>query len=246
MMVLAWLAIALAGLLIGATSIGGVLVVPALTAGLGIGLPQAIAASSFAFLITGLVAVLHWRRPHLRLRQAPLPLMLSALLGAALGAAFAHLLPAAWLATWIAVLAGVSGLQALRHSLLPPSVLQAATAPALAPAAWAVLGLLVGVGSALSGTGGPVMLLPVLMLLRQPLAASVLAAQAVQVPIALAASATHLLAQRLDGVLGAAVAGVLLLGALLGRRLALRMPHRAMLATTAGVLLLTGLWFQFK
>ena len=54
---LAWAVIALAGAAIGATSIGGVLVVPALSSLLGVPLPEAIAASSLAFLVTGAYAL---------------------------------------------------------------------------------------------------------------------------------------------------------------------------------------------
>ncbi|MFY9512526.1 MAG: hypothetical protein WAQ05_16280, partial [Rubrivivax sp.] len=50
------LALLVAGLAVGATSIGGVLVVPALTDWGGITPERAIAASSFAFAFTGAAA----------------------------------------------------------------------------------------------------------------------------------------------------------------------------------------------
>ena len=56
----------------------------------------------------------------------------------------------------------------------------AEAAPLLPMPFLAALGVLVGVGSALTGTGGPVLLLPLLMLCRQPLPFAVVAAQAIQ------------------------------------------------------------------
>jgi len=240
MTLLAWFTVALAGLAIGATSIGGVLVVPAITAWLGVPLPEAIAASSLAFLVTGLISVLSWRAPHWRLPRADTRLLVGALVGAAAGAALAAAVPGSWLRVWIGGLALLSGLQALR--LWQRGTPSDTGALRLKPGLVLPLGLLVGAGSALSGTGGPVMLLPLLLLMRQPMLASVTTAQAIQIPIALSASATHLVAGRIDGWLGAALAGVLLLGALAGRALARRTGQAPLLALTGTVLAATGVW----
>jgi uncharacterized membrane protein YfcA len=104
------------------------------------------------------------------------------------------------------------------------------------------MGLLVGVGSALSGTGGPVMLLPLLMLRHCPFERSVQVALVLQVPIALAATVTHAAAGRLDLGYGVAVALLLLAAAETGRRLSRRWPRRVLQAVTAVLLVGTGLW----
>ncbi len=228
------LLVLLAGAAIGATAIGGVLVVPALTGVAGLPVGAAIAASSFGFLLTGLLG---WRGAALAQGAARWwPLHVAALAGAASGALLVHQVAPAAVRLWVAVLAVGSGLYtlwAMRHAEPPPRALPGT-------AALLLVGAAVGCGSALSGTGGPVLLLPVLMLLGLPTLPSVLAAQAVQLPIALAATGTHALAGRLDWTLGAAVGAALLLGAWAGRRLARRVDARRLRRLTALALIATG------
>lgn len=232
----------LAGLAIGATSIGGVLVVPALTAVAGLPLPQAIAATSLAFLIVG-----GWTLRQLWRQRRALPgglpaLLLAALAGAVAGAWLVPHVPAGWVQGWVGALALASGvygwLTAARavdgHRRWP------------AAAALAALGLVVGIGSALSGTGGPVLLLPLLLLAGLPAAPSVLAALAVQVPIALSSTLTHGLLGTLERPqvwLGLALGALLVTGASLGVALARRFSPRGLRRVTALVLVLTGVWF---
>lgn len=232
----------LAGLAIGATSIGGVLVVPALTVVAGLPLPQAIAATSLAFLIVG-----GWTLRQLWQRRRALPdglgaLLLAALAGAVAGAWLVPQVPAAWVQGWVGALALASG----AYGWLTAA--RAADGRRRWPAAavLATLGLLVGVGSALSGTGGPVLLLPLLLLAGLPAAPSVLAALAVQVPIALASTVTHGLLGTLarpQMLLGLALGVLLVAGASLGMVLAHRSSPQALRRGTALALVLTGLWF---
>ena len=239
-MLIAWLLIALAGLAIGATSIGGVLVVPALHRWMGLEIADAMALSSQAFLWTGLWAL--WRLPRLGmdLLRRDGVLLLMALFGAVLGVWLSTQVPAPWIRSWIGALALLSGSYGLWRAR--------GSAEGALPRAWpgapaqAVLGTLVGIGSALSGTGGPVLLLPLLMLRRCPFERSVQVALVLQVPIALAATATHAVAGRLDLGWGMAVALVLLTAAEMGRRLSHRCSRRALQIATAALLLGTGVW----
>lgn len=239
--VLAWLVIALAGVAIGATAIGGVLVVPALTSLIGVPLPVAIAAASLAFLVTGAFAL---TGPGLLARASQeWPLLLAALVGAVAGALLTGWVPGVAIRWWIGLLALASGLHALWRLRRTRASPEKPWPDALAQA---LIGGAVGLGSALSGTGGPVLLLPLLMLAQRPLARSVVAAQLIQLPIAVAASTAHALAGRLDFLLGAGVAVALVLGAWAGRRLAAGRDVRVLQSLTAGVLLLTGVWFVFS
>ena len=53
---------------------------------------------------------------------------------------------------------------------------------------WLLIGLIGGIGSALTGTSGPVIALPLLLLRRWPVRCALGCAQVMQVPIALAAT----------------------------------------------------------
>jgi uncharacterized membrane protein YfcA len=238
MFLLVALAALVAGLLIGITGIGGVLVVPALTEAAQVPLDRAIAASMFAFLLTGGVAAA------LHLGRAPLPratliaLCVSAAAGALAGAATLDALPAAAVRIFIAILAIVSGIQALAGSRAAGRALPGTTALAF-------LGLAVGFGSAISGTGGPVMLIPILLLIGVPLVTAITLALAAQVPIALAATAVNAFAGRLDWLLGMALGVPLIAGAVAGAWLSRRMPGRALTFAVAGALIAMGLWYGY-
>lgn len=243
------LVVAFAGMAIGATSLGGALVVPALTDLSGASVPTALAASSFAFLLTGVVALQGLGADRRSTWEALRILLVAALVGAALGAWMSDRVPAQALRTWVGLLALTSGLLALwteRVAAAPSAVPDAHTGRGTgwpSPSRQAMIGLGVGLGSALSGTGGPLVLLPVLMFLRTPVRAAVAAAQIVQMPVALAASAAHIGAGRLDPTLGVGVAVVLVAGAWLGRRVAVDVPPRRLRIATAGVLVATGLFY---
>src|SRR5438046_10369963 len=82
-MIAATLMVLLAGLAIGATGIGGILVVPVLTGLGGHAVLESIAASSCAFLFTGIVAFWRQRRSA---ESAPWGVYGAALAGALAGA----------------------------------------------------------------------------------------------------------------------------------------------------------------
>lgn len=242
------LLIVVAGAAIGATSIGGVLVVPALTSIADIAMPRAVAASSFGFLLTGLWA---WRNAlwgpggaHDRnaagsAARRQWVLNSAAFAGAIVGVVLLQFFPASWARLWIATLALASGVYAF---VTAGRVSKAAHALPNLPALTA-LGVFVGIGSALSGTGGPVMLLPILLLIGVPVAPAIATALAVQLPIAVAASATHLYAGTLDLPLGAMVGLALIGGAWLGHRVAARADPITLRRAVAIVLIMTGVWF---
>lgn len=233
-------AILLAGWLIGATGIGGVLVVPVLNQLQGIALPRAIAAASLAFALPGLAAAWRLRAVGRGFPAGLVLLTLCALPGAALGALLVHHVSVDALIAGMALLALGSGSWGLWR---PPQVQDAAPLP---PLATAVLGAGVGLGSALTGTGGPVLLVPLLMLLRQPLRDTLPAAQAIQLPVAICAAAGHAWAGALDWRLALAVGAVLLLGALAGQWSAPRTPALLLHRLVCVLLILTGGWFAAR
>jgi uncharacterized membrane protein YfcA len=225
-----------AGLLIGLTGIGGVILVPVLTGVAGVPLERAIAACMLGFFFSSVYAAfIHLRRARLPLRPVA-ALCLAAAAGAALGAATLDDLPEIGVRLFVAALALASGLHALatRHA---PS--------ARAPGAGLLvfLGIVVGYGSAISGTGGPVMLIPVLFFLRTPVASAIALGVASGLPITVAATAVYAAAGRIDYTLALTLTAFLIAGVYAGAKLLHRFSGRALTMAVAWTLIGVGLWF---
>jgi uncharacterized membrane protein YfcA len=88
------------------------------------------------------------------------------------------------------------------------------------PAAWAAGGLGTGLASALTGTSGPMVGLPLLTWAGLPGASRLALAQALQLPVALGAGVVYAGAAVLPWAAGAACTALLCAGVLLGSRLA--------------------------
>jgi hypothetical protein len=227
-----------AGLLVGLTGIGGVLLVPVLTGAAGLPLERAVAACMLGFLFSGLYAAfIHLRRARLPARPVA-ALCLAAAFGAALGAATLDTLPVLGVRLFVAALSLASGLHALasRHA-------DGGRVPGAA--SLGVLGLFVGYGSAISGTGGPVMLIPVLLALRTPVTAAIALGVAAGMPITLAATAVYAAAGRIDLPLALTLAALLIAGTWAGARLSARLSGRALTNAVAWTLVGVGIWFGY-
>ena len=225
-----------AGLLVGLTGIGGVILVPVLTGALGMPLERAIAACMFAFLFSGLYAAfIHLRRARPPARGLA-ALCLAAAAGAALGAATLDRLPETGVRLFIAALALSSGVHALATRHAPGT-------HAPGPALLALLGLVVGYGSAISGTGGPVMLIPILLILRTPVPAAIALGVTGGLPTTAAAAAVYAAQGRVDYTLALTLTVFLLAGVYAGAKLLHRLSGRALVAAVAWTLVGVGLWF---
>jgi uncharacterized protein len=231
MLVIAALGVLMAGLAVGATSIGGVLVVPVLSTLAQVDPERAVAAASLGFAFTGAAA--WWFTPR-HAADGSWALGVSALVGSALGAFTLAWLPAGGVRLTVGLIALGSGLYALfgrERSRVHP----------LSSMALVLLGGIVGCLSAWSGTGGPVVLLPMLALLGVPSVMGIDAAQRVQLPVALAATAVNFGAGRLDIGLGLGIGVLVLAGWFAGRRLAQRLPVPRLRQGVALALIATGL-----
>ena len=227
-----------AGLLVGVTGIGGVLLVPVLTGVAGLPLERAVAACMLGFLFAGLYAAfIHLRRARLPARPVAV-LCLMAAAGAALGAATLDWLPGTGVRLFVAALALGSGL----HALLARPVGGERMPDA---GLLAILGLLVGYGSAISGTGGPVMLIPILLALRTPVAGAIALGVTAGLPITAAAAAVYAMQGRIDVTLALTLAVLLIAGTWAGAKLSTRLSGRMLTAAVAWTLVGVGLWFGY-
>lgn len=234
-------AVLLAGGLIGATGIGGVLLVPALTQLEAMSLADAVAASSLAFAFPA-VAGLWWLRKGPQVGAKRIwALIAAAVPGAALGGLLVHHVDPRWLLAVLAALAISSGIKGLL-----PAKNQGSEHSRLAILPMAGIGLLVGFVSALTGTGGPVVLIPLLMFWRQPFPLTIASAQAIQLPVAMSATAAHSLSGPQNLTLACSLGLILLIGSLAGQHISRRFNLRTLQIAVCVLLLLTGLWFAWK
>jgi uncharacterized membrane protein YfcA len=270
MILAAFVLVLAAGIAIGITGVGGVLIVPVLAGAGRFEVGAAVAAASTAFLFPGLQA--WWQTASPRRGQAAtgspvvasgaaadgmaaaaspalaIAMPAAAFAGALAGAFASHVVEGAVMRVAIAAVALMSGIHAWgdaaprrwRHGR--PEAAIAGTGLA----ATTVIGLLVGIGSGLTGTGGPVLLLPLLMALRAPMPAAVQTARRIQLPIALAATGIHVIEGRFDPALVLGIGVLLLIGGAIGHRIAARLSVPRLKQTMGVLLCLTGLWFGLQ
>ena len=227
----------LVGGLIGCIGIGGVLLVPTLIYLGGVDIRTAIAAAMFSYLLTGLIgAVIFARHGSIRWPMA-IWLCAGAMPAAFAGSWASNVVNATMLELIIAALILLAGIRAWR----PETQRDGAESGFARP--WLLAtGAVTGFASALSGTGGPLVLVPLLIWLELPILTAIGLSQAIQLPIAALATAGNLVYGRLDLVLGATIASGLALGSAIGAQLAHKLPLGLLRRIVAQVLILVGLW----
>lgn len=222
------------GVFIGCVGIGGVLLVPTLTYIGGAEIHVAIASCMLSYLFSGLLGGLMFaRRGSIRWPMAGW-LCAGAMPGAFLGAATAFAISGVVLEGVIALLITATGLHAL--------TVQRAARRERAPGTrrLAVIGLITGYGSALTGTGGPLLLVPILVWMEVPVLTAIGLSQVIQLPIATLATVGNLAYGSLDYPLALGIAAVLMAGVSGGVRLAHRVPSAVLRYIVAWVLVAIG------
>jgi len=223
------------GLLIGCIGIGGVLLVPGLTFA-GIDVHAAIAASMFSFVFSGIIGVWLYAREGSVEWGPSAWLALAAMPGALAGSLLASHLSGDLLLMFVGAAVIFAGARSLRRR----AAATAEDGASLAPPALLAIGAVVGVASAMTGTGGPLLLVPILLWLRTPVLRSVGLSQVIQIPIAGFASFGNLLAGTLDLRLGVLLSIGVALGAAVGAHAAHRLPTTLLTRLVAVILLLVG------
>jgi uncharacterized membrane protein YfcA len=219
------------GALIGCVGIGGVLLVPTLAFLGGIAIHYAIAAAMFSYLFSGAAATWIYARKGSIDWSSSLWLAIGAMPAALAGAIAAAHVSARVLELLIAALVIFAGLRALRQE-------KGADHGAPLSKGWLIgFGAFVGFGSALTGTGGPLLLVPLLVSLQVPILTTIGLSQVIQLPIAALATAGNVAFGILDIWLGAMLAVALLAGSVFGARVAHVLPSGT-LTRFVGVLML--------
>lgn len=227
------------GVLIGSVGVGGVALPPFLTWFAGFDPHLAAGTSSWAFVFTGVVGtIMYARHPSMSWRLVRW-LALGAVPGALGGSWLNGYVPDAYAMAPLAVLvtaAGARHLWSLGRSK-PSARKRGQPLPVegeleLSAGAMVVAGAAVGLASALTGTGGPVFLVPVLLMLRVPALTAIAVAQVVQLPLVLSAVLGFARQGAVDFAAGSLIGAVAGAGVVAGALLAMRLPRRVLSMTT--------------
>jgi uncharacterized protein len=221
-----------AGTMIGSLGIGGVALVPALVFLVHVPIQICIPAVMMAYILSGLVASAVFAHNKSIQWSASAWLCAGATPTAFAGAWTANILDARLLELGLGLLttfAGAASMMIEEKAAGPP--------PSFPRPILLLLGAVTGFLSSVSGTGGPLVLVPILMSMQMPALVAVGLSQIIQLPIAFSASLANVLYGHIDLVLGGILAAALTVGSWGGAKLAHSMP-RAILRTLVSVMLI--------
>jgi uncharacterized membrane protein YfcA len=226
----------LAGLLIGAVGIGGVILVPALVYLGGFPIHAAIAGAMASYILPGVIGTLVYAKAKSIKWDMVGWLWAGATPAALAGALAANMAPPMLLEVLIGALTLFSGLHALgSRAMGDGSEGRRISNPVLGG-----IGVVTGFLSALSGTGGPLILVPILLYLELPVLTAVGLSQVIQLPIAVLATAGNIGYGTLDWVLGSLLALGLAFGTWGGAIFAHAVPRAALRRIVCIVLIVVG------
>ena len=227
----------IAGLLIGAAGIGGVILVPLLVYFAGIDIHTSIAASVAAFFVSGLVGTVTYSKRGIIRWLDFVSVSVGAVPGALLGAYVLPKIEPNFLTLFIALVLMTSAVKQFVGTNTSNLTRPIQNIPKYQ---LSFVGLVTGFLSVLSGTGGPLVLLPLLNLLSTPLITAIGLSQVIQLPIAAFASIgnafNHLIDWKLVMVLSFGIA----FGSFIGAKGSERLPITYIKMLVSILLFLSG------
>lgn len=230
------------GFLCGATSIGGILLIPAIQYSAGMPLPMAAGTATASFFFTAAWGTwLHFRNGNLR-RDYVIPQCIGALLFGGLGAVSKYVVGAVALNAILAVIIVISGIAAFR----PPRPLRSMETEGGRFRYLLFVGSLVGFLAGLTGMGGPVLSVPMMIIMGFDPLLTVAAAQPFQTMACLSGIAGNMVIGQIDWAV--ALNSVLLqaAGIWLGVWFARRMGTGALKRAIATLCVITGIMMMAR
>ena len=203
------------GLLIGMVGIGGILLAPMLVYSAGIDLHLAMATSSWSFLFAGIAGTIAYARKGTISWKMVGWLSVGVIPATIFGAKVNVSLPTDILTIILAALIVLSGIFAL---IKKPATKQDKSR--VKRIVLVLIGIAVGFGSTLTGTGGPVLLLPIFLLFSIPTLVAIGVSQAIQLPIAVFSTVGFTLYGEIDFKLGALLGMIMAIGVVVGAEIA--------------------------
>jgi len=225
------------GLMIGCIGIGGVILVPALVFLGGIPIQIGIPAAMFAYILSGLVATAVFAQ-HKSIKWSMGGLLCAAATPTAFAGAWAvSVVNPRLLEVGLGLLTLLSGVSALRtpHA-------EDFSKHRVSGGAMTAIGAFTGFVSSVTGTGGPLVLVPILVAASVPVLTAVGLSQIIQVPIAIAATVGNVLYGTLDLTLSGVLAVSLTVGSWYGAKLAHAVPRKTLRQIVSVVLIVVGIF----
>ena len=224
------------GVLIGCVGIGGVLLVPILTYIIGIDIHIAIAAAMFCYMFSGVVGTFIYAKKGSIKWPQTIWLIIGAAPAAFVGAKVTLSIPGQYLEFLIALFVVAAGINAMRNHKSMDSSLNISN-----PYALFSIGVLTGIGSALTGTGGPLFIVPIMVSLKVAAHTAIGFSQAIQLPIASLATFSNFLYGSVDLIVGGVIACGIIIGSMYGAKLAHLFSSTIMNRIVALVLVAVGM-----
>lgn len=235
----------LVGFLCGTTSIGGILLIPAMALCSDLGLRGAMGTTLFSFVAPSIVATwLHWRHGTIDWRVA-LPLALGAAFFGSFGALAKEHLGVSFLGALLAVLIIIAGLNVLFP--LRAGRLDVAGRPQTTQRIFLfTLGAAVSFMAGLTGAGGPVLTVPIMIGTGFSPLLAVAVAQPFQVIAAVSGSVGNVLLGAVDYGLAFVAAVTQIIGIATGIRMANRLNTERLKKLIALMCIGTGLYLLLR
>jgi len=234
----------LAGTLIGAVGVGGVLLIPALIAFADLDIHQASASALFTFIFTGVLGTYLFQRRGSIAWQMSLPVCVGVLVASYIGAEVNAITGDRFLTGLIGVLVIAAGIWALTARIATDSG-SSSFAQQLTPIKTVVLtmvGLIAGFGSGLSGAGGPLFFVPLMLVLKFSPLLIIGIAQVIQIIGSSSGSAANILNHAVDFKIVALILPFELIGIWIGVIIAHRVRVEHLKKVAAWLCILVGVY----
>jgi len=203
------------GVLIGCVGIGGVLLVPILTYIFKIDIHIAIAAAMFSYIFSGVIGTFIYAKKGSIKWPQTIWLIVGAAPAAFIGARITLSIPGQYLEFLVAFFIIAAGINAMRNQKPIEGSLNITD-----PYALITIGVVAGIGSALTGTGGPLFIVPIMVSLKVAAHTAIGFSQAIQLPIASLATIGNFLYGSVDLIIGSVIASGVIIGSTFGAKLA--------------------------
>lgn len=230
-----------AGILVGAVGIGGVLLVPSLVYLGGIPLHVAIPACLLSYVVTGTVGAIIFARHGTINWNLAKSVCLGAIPGAYVGAYLLPFFSANIIEVAIALLLLYSGIDTFFKKTAKSNEKELDAGIYLF-----LIGFFVALGSSLTGTGGPLLLIPILIWQGIPVLTAIGLSQAIQVPISLMATVGNFMHGTIDIKLALMLAFFLGLGAIVGAKVVHILPTEKLKKGVAIVMIMVSFLLIYR